>query len=178
MLNSIEIGDKININNSFDNKLYISVIPEDILDFWIRGSNLANFISDFYYCDHPDKMVQNTISTVLNELIENAIKFSDQKKHPVDIYTFNKNNEFIFQISNSISSESADSFPVLCHQLFDENLDELYVKRIENLYQSKSNTGIGLVLLKKDYKTDINFKFTTDKNNQKQIIVTVKINTD
>ncbi len=151
------MGDTININHEFHEKLYISVIPENIICYWPKASEVANFVADFFYHDSPDRATRNNISTILNELIENAVKFSSVKKHQVDIYTFHNATELVFQITNTISPEAWNELEKVYHEMENRDLKELYIQRIRDLNRKKSGTGIGLILLKKDYRIEINF---------------------
>ncbi|PKL37656.1 MAG: hypothetical protein CVV44_15035 [Spirochaetae bacterium HGW-Spirochaetae-1] len=154
------IGDSIDLDKAYNNKLYLSLVPENVLSQWSRVSDVANFIADFYNHDLPSPLAHNTISTVLNELIENAVKFAHDKSVPIDIYTFKNNNEFIFRVTNTVSEGAIDDFSRLCSTLFSQDLNRLYIQRIEDLFHNRAKTGIGLILLKKDYRMDINFGFS------------------
>jgi len=154
------IGDAIDLDKAYNNKLYLSLVPENVLSQWSRVSDVANFIADFYGHDLPSRLAHNTISTVLNELIENAVKFACHKGVPIDIYTFKNGNEFIFRVTNTVSEGTIDDFSRLCSTLFSQDLNRLYIQRIEDLYHNRAKTGIGLILLKKDYRMDINFGFS------------------
>ncbi len=175
MLKSTIMGDKIDLNNKFNEKLYLSVIPKNILSYWSKASDVANFIADFYHYDFSNKAVHNNISTVLNELIENAVKFSSIKEHKIDIYSYNNSRELIFQITNSISMESWNKLKKVHEEMESTDLKKLYVKRIHDLSTSKSGTGIGLLLLKKDYGIDINFSLEENREAEDLLTTTVKM---
>lgn len=175
MRKSTTMGDTIEISEKFNEKLYLSVIPENILTYWSKVSDVANFVADFYYYDYPDRAVQNNISTVLNELIENAVKFSNIKERHIDIYSFNNSGELVFQVTNSISPESWNELKKIHQEMETTDLKKLYIKRIQDLSRKKSGTGIGLLLLKKDYSIDINFSLEENSEKGDLLTTTVKM---
>ena len=176
MSENILLGDAIVIDQNRAETLHLSIMPENLLTYWPKVSDLANFIADFHYYDYPDDMMHNSVSTVLNELIENAAKFSHLKDWPIRINTYLDDNELVFQVGNSISPEGWDNLRKICHDLHSENLESLYLRRIENLYHNKSLTGIGLILLKKDYRLEMQFRLaSTDSVSEVTITAKMKI---
>lgn len=175
MPTSILMGDTINIKQDYKEKLYLSIVPTTISSHWEKVSDVANFVAEFYNHDFQDRSIQNNISTIINELVENAVKFSHVQNQNIDIYAFSDGDELVFQVTNSISEKSWDILEKIHHEMETTDLKTLYLERINNLAMDKSGTGIGLILLKKDYRVDINFSLDEKEKNDYLLTTTAKM---
>ncbi len=175
MPTSTFMGDAIQIKQDYKEKLYLSIIPTTISAHWEKVSDVANFVAEFYHHDFQDQSIQNNISTILNELVENAVKFSHIQNRNIDIYAFSDGDELIFQVTNSISEKSWNNLEKIHHEMETTDLKTLYLKRINNLAMNKAGTGIGLILLKKDYRVDINFSLDKKEKNDYLLTTTAKM---
>jgi hypothetical protein len=173
MQQQITIGDNIAFTSDESKNLTLSFCPVDILSCGEKSDRLARLIADYYqlYCDSRCATV---IAMVLNELIENAVKYANKKNDSVTIDTLRNDDRLLIKITNTLSAHRLDSFIEDCQNLFREDLKTLFVNRIENLRKRNSGEtsgGIGLILLKKDYNTGIKFIFY--KNDRDHYLVSV-----
>src|SRR5690349_25000309 len=61
-------------------ELSLSFPPLALVAEWSRCSETADFVARFFAHDYPDRDVAGSVlSTVVNELVENAAKFSSDK---------------------------------------------------------------------------------------------------
>ena len=94
---------------------------------------------------------------------------------PVEIILKRRKNELLIQADNSIPRHRQESFIAVCREIEKADLDELYVDRIhENVYDP-SSSGIGLILIKKDYSAGLSFDFYADDKNNPHVSVTAKL---
>jgi|APSaa5957512622_1039677.scaffolds.fasta_scaffold142349_1 hypothetical protein len=171
----LHIGDVIDFNQDTDNYFAVTILPLDLFDNWERGSVLSNFAADYYRHNFPSDEEHNLISTVLNELVENAVKFSRNNSMPVRIVLKRRNNELLIRADNCLPKHRRESFIAVCNEIAQADLDDLYVDRMhENVYDTHSS-GIGLILIKKDYGESLSFDFYTDARNNPHVAVTVKL---
>ena len=171
----IHIGDAIDFERDTDNFFSVTILPLDMFDCWERGSQLSNFAADYFKHNFPTDEQHNLISTVLNELIENAVKFSRNNSMPVVIIMKRRKNELLIQADNCLPRHRKDAFIEICREIAAADLDRLYVDRMhENAYDTNSS-GIGLILIKKDYSAGLSFEFYADDRNYSHVAITAQL---
>lgn len=141
----------------------VSFQPIDLMSHWKKCGLTADFGAAFYTFSRnvraeDEEKIKSILSTVLNELIENAAKFSRQKS-VVELVLKNYSNTILIEAANEVHGESAASFMKLCRTLLESDLEELYFKQLEEKSVSNSSSGIGLMMLMKDYDVELAFRF-------------------
>ncbi|MBN1686332.1 MAG: hypothetical protein JW852_06730 [Spirochaetales bacterium] len=174
----LHIGDNIDFHNDIDNLFSVTFLPLDFFDSWERGSLLSNFVADYYGHNFPGPEARNLISTVVNELIENAVKFSRNNSMPVIITIKKRKEEMLIQADNCLPKHRQDAFVAVCREISEKDLDELYVKRMHENLKDPNSSGIGLILIKKDYCAGLSFSFYTDDRHGTHVAVTAKLDFD
>lgn len=173
--NIIHIGDTVDFDVETENSVSVTFLPLDFFDCWERGSLLSNFAADYFHHNFPGSQAQNLISTVLNELIENAVKFSRNNSMPVVITMKKRKEDLLIRADNTLPKHRQEAFVSICRELFEKNLDELYVQRMDQNVTNSTSSGIGLILIKKDYSAGLDFQFYTDERNCAHVAVTVRL---
>lgn len=171
----VEIGDTIDFDAEVENHFAVTFLPLDIFDDWERGGKLANFIAEYFRAHFRRENEQNLISTVSNELIENAVKFSRNNSTEVQVVVRKRGDSLLIRTENAIPRHRRETFLATCKELYESDLDELYLRRIEENVDDAENSGIGLILMKKDYHTHIRFSFYTDENGINRVSVTLEL---
>lgn len=169
------IGDRIDFETDIDNYFALTFLPLDFFDNWERGSLLSDFAADYFRHNFPNDSEHNLISTVLNELVENAVKFSKNNSQPVQVVLKKRNNLLLIQSSNTIPRHRQERFQKLCKELFLGDLNELYVRKLDENLAQELSSGIGLILIKKDYCKALSFDFFRDDNNNAKVEVTAEL---
>ncbi len=169
------IGDNIEFNKDIETTFTMDFLPLDIFDNWDRAGTLSDFIAEYFGTYYDSVNAQNMISTIFNELIENAVKFTKNNSQPISIVVKKSSNNLLSRITNSIPRHRKESFVGICEDLFRSDLDELFLRKIEEGAQDESKSGIGLILLKKDYQVDTCFDFFEDSDSVNKVAVTVKL---
>lgn len=172
----IIIGDKIEFEKDIETTFTFSFIPLDIFDRWERAGFLSNFIADYFESYFANETAHNVISTIFNEFIENAVKFTKNNSLPISITVKKRENELISRITNTIPLHRKTAFIEVCENLFASDLDELFLKKIEDGTVDSKESGIGLILIKKDYKVDTCFDFFISNNLTNSVAITFKLN--
>ncbi len=168
------IGDFIDFDKDIETTFSMKFLPLDIFHNWDRAGSISDFIAEYFGTYYEKKTASNIISTIFNELIENAVKFTKNNSQPITITVKKSNNSFLSRITNTIPNHRKDAFVGICENLFSSDLDELFIHRIEEGVSDNTKSGIGLILLKKDYHIDTSFDFFED-NNLNKVSVTVKL---
>jgi hypothetical protein len=142
----------------------------DMLENWRRVSLSSDFLAKYYsyYFPYKEKAKQkisrdeaeNTISFVMNELIENTAKYADARDKRVGIKIMLFEHEIVFQVSNYLSPALSESFISLAREILVSNPEELYIRRLERNTDSDSgDSGLGYLTLINDYGVRMGFKF-------------------
>ncbi len=176
MENRVVIGDSIDFNGDIETTLSMSFLPLDIFDNWARAGSLSDFIAEYFGSYFEGGSPHNIISTVFNEFIENAVKFTKNNSQPILLVVKKRKNTLISRITNTLPVHRKTEFVRVCKDLYNEDLEELFLKRIEDGVEDKRKSGIGLILMKKDYQVMTNFDFYEDSKSRNNVAVTFKMN--
>lgn len=135
--------------------------PIDLVTHWKRCGLLADFIGSFYSYSSQgksDERILYNLSTVVNELIENAAKFSKQRS-PVTVVLKHYSNILQVQVENQATNAVAENFHALANTLLTQDIEELYFKSLEEKDENQKTSGIGLMMILKDYPVTMAFNF-------------------
>ena len=172
---TVRLGDRIDFEGDVESAFTLRFLPLDMFDNWQRGSMLSDFTAQYFAHNFPSESDAGLVSTVVNELVENAVKFSANNSLPVELTLKKARDRLLVQATNSIPHHRCEPFIGVCKQLFERNLDDLYVERIgENTVQREAS-GLGLLLVKKDYCAALSFEFRFDEDETVQVAVTAEL---
>ncbi|HVP19731.1 MAG TPA: SpoIIE family protein phosphatase [Spirochaetia bacterium] len=175
MRGTVEVGDRIDFEKEVESAFNVRFLPLDMFDNWQRGSVLSDFTADYFRHNFPSDEQTGLISTVVNELVENAVKFSSNNSLPVDLTLKKARGRLLVQISNTVPQNRCQPFMAICRELFAANLDDLYVKRMDEGRKDKESSGLGLLLIKKDYTSKLGFQFRFDDDDTVRVTVTTEL---
>ena len=141
--------------------VYIRLKPIDLIAYWKRCGMLANFAAAFYaYTQDRPRAQENSISTVFNELIENATKYSTKRGAEVSVHMMLYDQVLKISIENLTTDFHYNHFQThLSNLLSSDNLEDLYIETLANKMEGSTDSGIGLLLIMKDYPVKMGAKF-------------------
>jgi hypothetical protein len=158
---------------------------------WRNNRLSAHFMADYFSTFLPIeesepssiqriKDSKSAVSYIANELLENAVKFNDEKsKHRVKFGLHFLENQDLEEVTvaifatNSIRSESVNKFQAFIQELLGADTNELYLRQIEKTAEDSSQgSGLGLLTMINDYAVKFGWKFETLVENSSVIIVT------
>jgi hypothetical protein len=181
MITAVKLPETMTILPTFtsqpEDTLKVCFKPMDVERQWIRCATIANFVAAYFQDVNADPALPpiidtNLLSTVLNELIENAAKYSAdrQQENVLIVYIFK--NALYISITNVATQAQANK---VAQQLnVDKNADELeemYMNRLQEVAEDASvqrSAGLGLLMLQKDYP--IQLKATINKEDSKYLL--------
>lgn len=142
-------------------------------------SNLLPIDEDETQGEEGITEIKNTVSYVGNELLENAIKFSEE----IPPYTVKFGMHFLDDLEeltviiftkNSITIPSFEKFQSFIEELLSSDSNELYVQQIEKTAEDEDSeaSGLGLLTMINDYSAKLGWKFEPDPSNPQMIAVT------
>jgi hypothetical protein len=145
---------------------------------------VADYLSSFLPVDEDDassekriKQSKGAVSYVANELLENAIKFTDDTSS----YKVKFGIHFIEEVevtavifaSNCAKSEVANKLQEFIKELLSSDPNDLYLEQLEKNAETESETsGLGLLTMINDYSAKIGWRFETIPGNVDAILVT------
>lgn len=156
---------------------------------WRNNGLSADFLADYLVTffpgseDNPgsierQKEIKGAVSYVANELLENAMKFNDEKiDYPISIRLQLKSDYVVFMITNSIPRERIAGFQDYIRELTTSDPGELYIQKIENHVEEENTTssGLGLLTMVLDYMATLGWKFEQVNNEPTIMAVTTMV---
>jgi hypothetical protein len=132
-------------------QLSVTFIPLDFVTEWARCGQTADYLARFLACDFQKRdVVANVFSSVINELVENATKFSADKNAAVTVSVCQFEDCVSIATCNSATLVQAESFRELVGVIMRGDAETLFAERIATPPQI-GGAGIGLIVLRKDY---------------------------
>ena len=164
-----EIG-TVDFTANFRNRAIRLELKEGPLDIrWHHCGVTSDFLSEFYVAglfgnQSRKKEARHSISYLVNELLENAVKF--RSTDLIVIESLLDENEFRLCISNSLEEAVAHDFQRVLGDLVVGDPGDLLIERIEmNAADPESSgSGLGLLTLMNDYGARLGWTFRRDEN--------------
>jgi len=165
-------GDFIEPGNSKE-YLVLSFSPTSrpIQKRWKNNGLSADFLADYWMTFSPTKNVllikkqtaiKDAISFIVNELLENAMKFnSDDAAVAIHMSLYFYNDKIRFYVTNGINSLQVNEFQLFINKLLTEYPERLYITQLENSVNDSTNknSGLGFLIMLVDYHADLAWKF-------------------
>ncbi|XDD46074.1 DUF6272 family protein [Leptospira sp. WS39.C2] len=166
-------------HTSFSEKEPESIIeihlkPLDLMRYWRRIGILSDFIGYFYgfsflpnvpsdSMDMKNSEIVNSISTVFNELLENAAKYSYDKKADIEIGLTHRGKSFEMLVRNKTNESNVSAYEASLKEIFSaDDLEKLYFQKIESNDPESNRSGIGLIMVLKDYPVEMEVILETE----------------
>jgi hypothetical protein len=151
---------------------------------------LGDYVKNFFPGDTSAALSKQTeiaaaVSFVANELLENAMKYSDINAGlPINLEVHLFSDRLIFVSKNSLYPETIPEFQLYIQKIMTGDIAEMYVEQIEKSSASEDTgkSGLGYLTMLMDYEALLGWQFTTspklfkslvDQKPQEQDVVTV-----
>lgn len=138
---------------------------------WRNYGLSADFLGDYFANFFPGEVVPSlsidkqetvkaSVSYIANELLENAMKFSQiETKIPVNISLYLYDTQLVFVISNTSDVQTSQRYQTFIQKILESNIEELYIQQLENIAAGSQRSGMGLLTMIHDYSVDFGWKF-------------------
>lgn len=153
-----------NRSGAFAMRIVISDGPLGVS--WQHASETCEFLGDVFALRHARQGAdyndaRHSIIYLVNELLENAIKFRVPGAIRVDCSL--EDGNFELTVSNDTAADVADRFQTLIEEIISRDPGELLIERIEAnaADQNSSGSGLGLLTLMNDYGARLGWDFRT-----------------
>ncbi len=156
------------------------IVPMELITQWKRCGLVADFIAYYQSIKHRNKKrVESILSTVTNELLENAIKFSSDKNKLVNLSLRQYGSKISIEAINICDIEQAVELDNFISKIVSEDPEVLFYKQIEYAVKhDKASSKLGMITLKKDYNAQIGIKISEKKSASSLYDIYVKVTLD
>ncbi|KUM25315.1 ATP-binding protein [Mesorhizobium loti] len=152
----------LNGKAAFRNTLQIAAGPIDLA--WHHCATTSDFLGDFFALrrialQHDYNEARHGIGYLVNELLENAVKF--RSSGDILVESSLDDDRFEVKITNMVDSKTAARFQKMLVELTSRDPGDLLIERIEaNAAASNSSgSGLGLLTLMSDYGARLGWAF-------------------
>lgn len=148
---------------------------------WKNNSLSADFMADYFatfYALHGSDeegrlaYVKGAVSFVANELIENAMKFTDVDGIPISIRLTMHEGELVFFASNGASIAGSQNYEAAVKRLLNADPWAAYERRA---HADDNTSGLGLISMLTDYSARLGWRFTPYDSHRQLLTTTVRI---
>jgi hypothetical protein len=153
----------------------VKFMPLDLVAHWRRCGVTADFLAYFLSqtFSRPDDAL-GILSTVINELLENAVKFSANKRRPIVLSLSHFGETIRITTENTCSNEKAERFATFLQRLDTEDIDDLFIAQIEhNAESAQGESGLGIITMVRDYGAQLGVGIQSVEDGQKCIVQVV-----
>lgn len=138
--------------------LRFTVKPIDLITHWRRCGTIANFVAEYHETGETE-IDKNIVSTIFNELIENASKYSTKRDSEIQVEVKRYNKILKMQVSNTSNQSYFESLiNRLTLIINSQNLDDLFYDEMLKKESGDKQSEIGLLLIFKDYQVKLGAK--------------------
>ena len=174
MSNTEIIGNFINIDSCAEGEyLQLGFQPSSVplKQRWRNNGLSADFLGDyvttFFPKDESDPEtgarqaeIQNAVSYIANELLENAMKYSDEElQQPICLNMLLGQEHIVITEKNSTGNEGASRFRTFIDQLNSSDPMEMFVEQLEAKANEESGSGLGFLTMVNDYGVELSWRF-------------------
>jgi hypothetical protein len=146
---------------------------------WRNNGLSANFMADFLLAFFPDcdrTELQGTICYIANELLENAMKFTDEGAiAPISITLYLQTKELVFVSTNSVIEATQQNLLKFIHRLENVDLKDLYLAQLEQSVTEEHpiSAGMGILTMLNDYNAKLGWKLEQQEDSKIAIVTTM-----
>lgn len=151
---------------------------------WRNNGLSADFIADYlqtFSTCAPENVseIKNAVKYVANELLENAMKFSEESLlYPTKITFHLYEDKVVFHVTNTVSNDNLNTFRAFIEKFIKEkDLNDFYLRQIESNAEEEESkhSGLGFLSMACDYGAKIGWKFETILEKRLIILVTTSV---
>lgn len=153
---------------------------------WKTNGLSADFLGDYVRNFFPGDTnaaiskqaeIRSAVSFIANELLENAMKYSDKESgQPINIEVNLFGDRLIFVSKNSLHPDAIARFQSFIEEILIGDVGEMYVNQIENsANDDTSGSGLGYLTMLMDYNALLGWKFEQVSNNTHVTMVTTMV---
>lgn len=153
---------------------------------WRNYGLSADFLGDYFATFFPGKAlpdsainqqdtVKGAVSYIANELLENAIKYTDESiLAPISISLYLQEDLITFRVVNHTNVTTANNYMnFIATILAADDVDSLYTQQLEKAALGNGQSNMGLLTMMTDYQARFAWQFTREPDAAEIMIVDV-----
>ena len=153
---------------------------------WGNNGLSADFLGDYFAAFFPGDVVPDSkisqkdtvkgaVSYIANELLENAVKYSDESNvFPITISLYLYDQQLIFQVINYANTDTVEKYQQFIQAMLSADIDEFYTQQMEKAALGQGS-NMGLLTMINDYSAHFGWKFSPSAINPEVIQVNVLV---
>ncbi|MCL1493106.1 MAG: DUF6272 family protein [Pseudanabaena sp. Salubria-1] len=142
---------------------------------------LGDYVKNFFPGDTSAALskqteVRHAVSFVANELLENAMKYSDKSAGlPVNLEVHLFSDRLIFVSKNSVHQDAIANFQTYLQQITTSDVSEMYINQVEKSIDNgeSESSGLGYLTMIMDYDAVLGWKLEQISNKPATIVTTM-----
>jgi hypothetical protein len=142
---------------------------------------LGDYVKNFFPGDTSAALskqteVRHAVSFVANELLENAMKYSDKSAGlPVNLEVHLFSDRLIFVSKNSVHQDAIANFQTYLQQITTSDVSEMYINQVEKSIDNgeSESSGLGFLTMIMDYDAVLGWKLEQISNKPATIVTTM-----
>ncbi len=153
---------------------------------WRNNGLSADFVADYWATFFPvngmfvreHNEIKGTISYIVNELLENAMKFSYKSPlYSINLSLYLYQDELKFYASNGVDLPALKKFQHVIHKLLTEEPKDLYIRQLEKNAEGETDatSGLGFLTIINDYNARLAWKFECDEHHPEIVVATTMV---
>jgi hypothetical protein len=158
-------------------RVELELRPAELVAHWKRCGQTADWLASYLVHDFEPAVretVKNVLSTVINELLENAVKFCADKQTSIKFSASHGDESLRFDSWNTASETHARLLEGTLESLDHTSADSLFTQRIA-AGKAAGAPGIGLIIVKRDYDARLSAKLTPRADGAVDVHVSVEL---
>jgi hypothetical protein len=160
------------------NELAVTLVPIDVVSEWRRCSETADYLARYFAYDFDDRETAALVlSTVINELVENTVKFSGDKSIAGAIVVRQFGDRMSITTTNVAQPAQAEILHTAVARITEGDPEALFAERVAHPPEVGS-AGIGLIMLRKDYDAQMNVRTSPHTTRGDLVLVEMEVTLD
>ena len=154
-------------------------MPLDIIAHWARCGATADWAAHLlaYNFDHREAAT-NVLATVINELLENAAKFSSDKRRPIRLRVAHRGDRIVIETENVADAVQARVLEAHVAALFADR-GELFAHLVARAAAGEIGApGIGLLVVRRDFGGTLGVELSPEADDDHLVRVRVTLDAD
>jgi hypothetical protein len=157
---------------------------------WGNYGLSADFLGDYFSAFFPGdeisdskinrrETVKAAVSYIANELIENAVKYTEEDAGlPISIALHLYEHEIIFRATNYAHQRSVEKYQRFIQKFLSSDLEEFYTSQLEKTALGSGESSMGILTMSNDYEAKFGWMFQGHESKPDIIQVVVMASLD
>ena len=160
-------------------RISLDLCPMDLIVNWQRCSMTADWVGRFVAQEFPRaEHAFREVSIVVNELLENLVKFGADKRESLTLAVVNFGDVVRVDATNRCHAAHVGPLRAQFQRLIDGDPEALFLEQIERTATgSDTDSGLGLLALAKDHREALGLQVRSSSGGLWEVTVRAELST-